>query len=44
MTVEALKEALENIVQELTPSFLKPYFDSMPQRLSACIAAGGTAI
>ena len=44
MTVEELREALEEIVQELTPSFLKPYFDSMPRRLRACIAAGGAAI
>ena len=44
MTVEELREALEEIVQELTPSFLKPYFDSMPRRLRACIAANGAAI
>ncbi|MGH9569363.1 MAG: transposase, partial [Candidatus Angelobacter sp.] len=44
MTVEELKEALQNIVQKLTSSFLKPYFDSMPRRLEACIAAGDAAI
>ena len=38
MTVEELKEALEQIVQE-TDALLQPYFDSMPRRLQACIAA-----
>jgi transposase len=44
MTVDELTEALGEIVQRLTPSFLQPYFDSMPRRLQACIAADGAAI
>ena len=39
-----LQEALEEIRATLTPEFLKPYFDSMPARLLACIDAGGDTI
>lgn len=33
MKVEKPREALEEVVQELTPSFLKPYCDSIPRHL-----------
>lgn len=42
--MEEQKEALEDIVQELTPSFLKPYFDSVLRSHKGCIAAKGVAI
>jgi transposase len=39
-----LREALEEIRATLTQEFLKPYFDSIPGRLLACIKAGGDTI